>query len=323
MLALGAFLAFASSSSFVIAGFSEKEAGPYPCAALSSDGRIVVYRGLDRIEVRQSSRRVRTGRSARSRYGACLCLSEDARLLAYDGPEGLVVEETLSGKRLAEAQLRGHGPVGTAPHPAEALAFSPNGRTLAVAYGTLYHHWLAMIDLPSGAVRTTALDDFDGGTFCLAWSPDSRLLAGGNPVAFVLRRDGSTVLRPSLNGDPHGAPKEDGVRTIVGYGPFFRKGQPFAGDGHGVFPLASNTDRSSVALGTFRGPLVAPDGSWAVRPTDDGHVELFRPAERAFDVAARPQTRFSTGGGRAIVGGGGSWLLLPHGADFYAIDLRR
>ena len=323
MLALGAFLTFASSSSFVVAGFPAKEAGPYPCAAVSSDGRIVVYRGLDRIEVRQGPKKVRTGKSARSRYGACLCLSDDARLLAYDGPEGLVVEETLSGKRLAEAQLRGHGPVGTAPHPAEALAFSPNGRTLAVAYGFLYHHWVAFIDLPSGAARATVLDDFDGGTFCLAWSPDSKLLAGGNSVAFVLRRDGSAVLRPPQPGDDATASKEDGVRSVVGYGPYFRKEQPFAGDGNGVFPLASNTERSSVSSATFRGPLVAPDGAWAARPTGDGHVEIFRPAERAFDAVARSQTRLPTGGGRAIVGGGGRWLLLPHRADFYAIDLRR
>jgi len=176
-----------------------------------------------------------------------------------------------SGPPLQLSSLDDPGPWGI-----WALAFSPDGKTLAVVSKGLRE--LDLVDVRSRTVRRVARFPFDGPTrsfsnYGLAYSPDGRILLTsevildkGNPVrSEIVFRDGAT-------GRPLGRTIDAGTLGTnplpgVGHGP--RLAVSFTPDGRSI--VADDTRRAVVwdAASGRRLRTFAPSLSFAVSPAGD------------------------------------------------------
>jgi WD40 repeat protein/tRNA A-37 threonylcarbamoyl transferase component Bud32 len=137
----------------------------------------------------------------------CLAASRDGKTLAVGGivtpfPFQPLVQEQEGGVLLwdlttdePKAVLKGH--VG----PAMAIAFSPDGKTLASAG---FDRTIRLWDVSTGKQRTTTLQSLAALAATLEFSPDGKLLVSGSPDAVIKLWDPSTgqergVLRGHVN----------------------------------------------------------------------------------------------------------------------------
>jgi WD40 repeat protein/DNA-binding SARP family transcriptional activator len=135
-------------------------------------------------------------------------LSPDGRLLAERSDDGSVA--FFDARTLTESgvRFRGLGQItyfGAIVRPVRALAFSPDGRTLAVGDSDGRHPILSLVDVRTHHVRTSVKSP-SGTTADVVFSPDGRLLVTGDvtsgrhsppPEVLVVRRasDGSVLRR--------------------------------------------------------------------------------------------------------------------------------
>jgi WD40 repeat protein len=162
----------------------ELSAGTSECYAVSPDGRLL-GRG-DRNQVTLLS--AQDGSAAGALAGplphtGCLAFSPDGKLLAAGSRRGVVAVWDLSTGQ-QRWRLERHGSL------ISALAFSPHGQTLAVgllpAPGSTAPEAARVLlcDAGSGQVRHT-LPGHPGGSRCVAFAADSRLLASGGDDGLV------------------------------------------------------------------------------------------------------------------------------------------
>jgi WD40 repeat protein/DNA-binding SARP family transcriptional activator len=136
-------------------------------------------------------------------------LSRDGRLLATRGDNGSVTVFDTGSLQDVGSRYTSVGQLiyfGAIVRPVRALAFSPDGGTLAVGDSDGFHATLALID-PRGRKTSSFLtDDATGATADVAFSPDGRTLVTGEavsgrfpapPEVLVARRpkDGSPIRR--------------------------------------------------------------------------------------------------------------------------------
>src|SRR5262249_12616652 len=135
-------------------------------------------------------------------------LSPDGRLLAERSDDGSVA--FFDARRLSElgARVKGPGQItyfGAIVRPVRALAFSPDGRTLAVGDSDGRHPLLSLVDVSTHRVRTS-IKSPSGATADVVFSPDGHSLVTGDvtsgrysppPEVIVVRRasDGSVLRR--------------------------------------------------------------------------------------------------------------------------------
>jgi WD40 repeat protein len=102
-----------------------------------------------------------------------VAFSPDGRLLASSGTDGVVKIWNVATEKELVSQETSVDKVYS--NPLEALAFSPNGQTLAVACDRVVQLW----DVPTGR-RGVCLEGHQGKVQCLAFSPDGTRLASGS-----------------------------------------------------------------------------------------------------------------------------------------------
>ncbi|MGW2159305.1 protein kinase domain-containing protein [Nonomuraea sp. NPDC001699] len=161
--------------------------GELPDLRMREDGRVLAVKRDDRLELLDpATRRRLAGPIAWRGEGSAMAFSGDGTRLAYgDGPRVRVLD-VAGGRETQAFELAGKG-----AEKADALAFSPDGRTLAVLpsrfEGALP---LELRDLATSRTRTTKVS----GVGPMSFAPDgSRLLMGG-PELRLYDPVGGTVL---------------------------------------------------------------------------------------------------------------------------------
>ncbi|HVR72003.1 MAG TPA: c-type cytochrome domain-containing protein [Vicinamibacteria bacterium] len=205
------------------------------------------------------------------------------------------------------------------PAPVYALAFAPDGKTLAVAG----HKEVRLIDLSTGTIARTLLGASDT-VRAVAFSPDGKTLAGGGgPPA----RGGETVLWNAETGEE--------IRRVEGHRDFVYAA---AFSPNGRFLATGSYDRGirlwSPATGRERGRLrehldavfalgFSPDGRWLASGSGDRTVKVWDVAEgrRLFTLADALDNVYAVAfhpGGRLLAAGGAdkvlrAWNVTPEG----------
>ena len=147
-------------------------------------------------------------------------LSPDGRTLAVRGDDGSVVffdAETLRrvGKALPGSEQIGL--MGATVGPLHALAFSPGGRTLAIGSTTGYRATVDLVDTRTHGTRHAATD-WPLNTADVAFSPDGRAVAAGEPVTgMVSPPDEVIVVRDARTGRKRATSGRIAAGRLAGY----------------------------------------------------------------------------------------------------------
>jgi hypothetical protein len=109
--------------------------------------------------------------------------SADGKLVALPG-KGKRIEILSARKGKAQSSLELPG---KKPEAVDALAFSPDGRKLAVSSGFLYHKDLHVFDTATGKLLGQPLTDVDGIAYQLIFSADGkRLIANHGSIIYLV-----------------------------------------------------------------------------------------------------------------------------------------
>ncbi|TML45441.1 MAG: hypothetical protein E6G19_04395 [Actinobacteria bacterium] len=190
-------------------------------------------------------------------------LSPDGRTLAVRGDDGRIVffdAQTL--RRLGKA-LPGSdqlGLMGATVGPLHALAFSSDGKTLAIGSTTGHQATLDLVDTRSDRTRHAAIDSSIH-TADVAFSPDGSTVAAGEPVTgMVSPPDEVVVLRDARTGRKRATSGPIAAGRLAGY------------TSDGRFLLVTKGAGASLLLdaGTLR-PVktIGLGGAAALSPTED------------------------------------------------------
>ena len=178
--------------------------------AFSGDGRRLVGGGRDgRVTVAESKTGARSARSRRRRQdrGRSPSRATGASSRRPRGPR-----PPRSGRRAARASSRSRRP----SRRLRASPWRPAGDRVAVAFTDVD---VRLVDAATGRVAST-ISDLEMAAFCLAFSPDGRLLAAGARTAASrsatrrrARACGPTCATPSRSGRSRSRPTAPGSRA--------------------------------------------------------------------------------------------------------------
>jgi WD40 repeat protein len=190
-------------------------------------------------------------------------LSQDGRTLAARGDHGSVVFFDARTLRRLGTPLPGSdqlGLMGATVGPLHALAFSPDGRTIAVGSTTGNEATLDLVDARTHATLRTALD-LDLHTADVAFSPDGETVATGEPVTGQQSPpDEDVVLRSAKTDRTLATSTAIAAGRLAGY------------TRDGRFLLVTQGDRNSLLLDAHNLKSVKRiglGGAAALSPTDD------------------------------------------------------
>ncbi|MFD1539237.1 WD40 repeat domain-containing serine/threonine-protein kinase [Nonomuraea guangzhouensis] len=157
--------------------------------------------------------------------GSATAFSPDGRRLALAAGDTIHIVDTTQYRVSARLKLGGDREQG-----AQALAFSPDGHTLAVSrYGE--HGRVELWDLERGSQRA----ETGTGANDLAFRPDGRLLVTGNPLQLIDPEKGAT------------RPPEQGTGQLAGAFAFSPDGRQVAFSGPGRLTLWDGDIRTKIA----------------------------------------------------------------------------
>jgi WD40 repeat protein/transcriptional regulator with XRE-family HTH domain len=181
---------------------------------------------------------------------------------------------------LMEQQQRGILPGDPANSGVSAVAFSPDGKLLAAAYGDGYVRLWNPVTGQAVGTPLPADTGPDGGVFSVAFSPDGKLLAAAEA-------DGYVRLWNPVTGQAVGAPLPADTGPVGGVNEvaFSPDGKLLAAvDGGGYVWLWNPATRQAVgapflavANGGVNGMTFSPDGKLLATADGDGTVRLWNP----------------------------------------------
>jgi WD40 repeat protein len=216
-------------------------------------------------------------------------LSPNGRMLAERGDGGSVTVFQTESLRPEAAHFAGAGQItycGAIARPVRALAFSPDGRTLAVGDSDGHHATLALLDPRTMRASRSIVSRTDMVTADLTYARDGTLVDGevvscaSSPPAerIVLRRGRAVIAlsRPIPGGRVIGL-TPDGRRLVVTSGE------------HTTYLLDARTFARLRTFPLAGAAAVAPLGDLAAFGQDDGSVRLVdlrRGTERQMDQRA-------------------------------------
>ena len=203
-------------------------------------------------------------------------LSPDGRVLAVRGDDGSVAFFDVSTGAAAARTWHGTANVrnvGAIVRPVRGLAFSPDGRELAVGDSNGFVPTLALLDLASRHARVVRTKR-GAATADVAYAPDGRTIVTGeittgrgpNPPEMLVRRraaDGAEIRRSA----PIGAAR------LVGFVFEGRSLLVTSGDNRALL-LDARTFRRVRSFGVGGSPAIAADGATAAFGHDDGSVSI-------------------------------------------------
>jgi WD40 repeat protein len=203
-------------------------------------------------------------------------LSPDGHVLAVRGDDGNVAFFDGQTLRRVGKALPGSdqiGLMGATVGPLHALAFSPDGKTIAIGSTTGHSATLDLVDTRTYAMRESAIDPYLD-TADVAFSPDGRLVATGEPVTgMVSPPDEVVVLHDATTGRTRATSVRISAGRLAGY------------TSDGRFLLVTKGDVTSVLLNarTLRpvrtislggAAALSPSGDEAAFGQADGSVTL-------------------------------------------------
>jgi WD40 repeat protein len=252
--------------------------GAYNLVAPFSDGRRLAALGRDGFDVWDLRAR-RLDVSVDLDGAAGLAVSPDGSTIAVGTRSGTVAYWDAEGRERRDRRLA------LAEVPIVSLDFSPDGATLAVAFGSIGDQRAApprsaprLIDVATGR-EVVELPGHERTANSIAFSPDGRLVAAGGNA-------GTIVVHDSVTGLPVRAPID--VGSMVAQLAFSPDGGALATGGFSagdtdvnVFDVASG---AQLADGLARQPVSAngrfsPDGSLLVAGGSGDAVEVYRTSD--------------------------------------------
>jgi WD40 repeat protein len=147
----------------------------YRCLAFSSSGRALALGNNDgTLSIREMpSGREKIAVLAHHQAVHCVAFSPDERHLVTSGQDRqVVVWDATSGKMVRQLSQPG-------PNPVQLVAFSPDGRSVAVGEHTSNAEDIVLVDPETGVVQSR-LRGQETGTCALAFSPDGHTLASAS-----------------------------------------------------------------------------------------------------------------------------------------------
>lgn len=197
------------------------------------------------------------------------------------------------------------------------MAYSPDGSTLAVVTGTLYHWWIRFVDPKTGTMRATEVNDVDGGFRSLRWSDDGELLLAWGGNMRLIDKEGKLVH--GLSGFPES------------YGPYFMS--PFTKD---KWVLWQAREKGTVQVAQSSSDIAVK--SWSLKGAGEGDDLNWGVADPAGDWVAYPRKerfRISFEGlgeivvkvpgcqEGSVIHGNRKWLWMPVGKGMALYSVNR
>lgn len=193
------------------------------------------------------------------------------------------------------------------------LAWSPDGKTLAVGHGYLYHNAVSFIDAKSGKVRPTSLVDDGSPIRSLAWSERSDLLVCDARSPRLLDREGRAIFT---------AGSAVQVRfSALSPGSNEKTWQIMAVIGGAWAPLVTSGPEVNMPMPSFWAPRenqvakVSTAGTWVAYQLDDRRVAVQRFGENPVEHTGTQVVD------EIVSSGQGNWVLVRRSTAFTAIPV--
>jgi WD40 repeat protein len=198
-------------------------------AALSRDGRWMALEADRTVTVHSTADGAQRLQFDDARLPGDGAFAPDGRrLILVRGREAQVVEvergEVVARLQVKPARLGAKNNTHFAAHPdfSPCAAFAPDGKTVALCSGSLYHNFLDLYDADTGAPLRELLNDVDGLPRQIAFEPNGKTLFAG-----FWSRNFVIALTPDFHSPgppdaPAAAAEDSSIDAGSGQGPIWR-----------------------------------------------------------------------------------------------------